>query len=371
MENKIHPWWPKQPAIYDINKTYFENAEEGPFFNSEIPERNWPDKSEWIDFLGHKVASPIGIPAGPLLNSSWIDLAGKLGFDIPTYKTIRSHEHPSHPLPNVVPVQTHDQLIPEKLPISLTSLDQIPHEIQNIGITNSFGNPSRTPEYLAEDIHRANAFLHEGQVMIVSVFGTEQEKVSLEDDFAITARFAMQCGAKIIEANFSCPNVNAKEGSLYSNPEMVSTISKKIVDSIADIPLIIKLGLFQNPEQLRETMIAAARSGVRAICGINTISMSVVDAHGKPTLGESRKECGICGNPIREAALKLIREAAKINREEKLDLVLMGTGGAMIPEHFDEFLEAGADVAMSATGMMWDPLLAMRYHKEIQCKIKN
>ena len=35
----------------------------------------------------------------------------------------------------------------------------------------------------------------------------------------------------------------------------------------------------------------------------------------------------------------------------------------MLPEHFDAFLEAGADIATTATGMMWDPYLALRYHE--------
>ena len=39
---------------------------------------------------------------------------------------------------------------------------------------------------------------------------------------------------------------------------------------------------------------------------------------------------------------------------------LMGTGGVTLPEHFDHFFKAGADVAMSAVGMMWDPYLAVK-----------
>ena len=34
----------------------------------------------------------------------------------------------------------------------------------------------------------------------------------------------------------------------------------------------------------------------------------------------------------------------------------------MVEDQFDQFLKAGASVAMSATGMMWDPFLALRYH---------
>jgi hypothetical protein len=42
----------------------------------------------------------------------------------------------------------------------------------------------------------------------------------------------------------------------------------------------------------------------------------------------------------------------------------MSTGGVVLPEHFDAFLNAGADVAMCASGMIWDPFIAMRYHSK-------
>jgi dihydroorotate dehydrogenase (NAD+) catalytic subunit len=40
---------------------------------------------------------------------------------------------------------------------------------------------------------------------------------------------------------------------------------------------------------------------------------------------------------------------------------LIGCGGITLSEHFDEFLDAGAEVATTATGMMWDPLLGLRW----------
>ena len=54
--------------------------------------------------------------------------------------------------------------------------------------------------------------------------------------------------------------------------------------------------------------------------------------------------------------------AHEINTHEKLDLALIACGGITLPEHFDQFLRTGADVATSATGMMWDPYLAAKYH---------
>jgi dihydroorotate dehydrogenase (NAD+) catalytic subunit len=360
---KLPTWYPSHPPIYDIHKTYLENADSGPFFKGTLPTRTMPPKAKWIDFLGFRVASPIGVPAGPLLTARWVDLAGKLGFDIPTYKTIRSREHPCHPLPNMVYVDTHGMLPQVGRPQSATLVAKPSSHLEELAVTNSFGMPSKSRAFLLEDIPRANASLHEGQVMVVSVVGSVRSDCTFLEDFVDAALLAKHAGAKIIEANFSCPNVDKSEGCLYMSPTTVTDLGKALVKAIAPIPLIIKVGTFSSEEQLRDVFHAAASSGIRAISGINTVSMAVVDEKGHPALGAARLTSGICGGPIRKVALNFVEHAARVNRREKLDLTLIGVGGITLPEHFDLFLNAGADVAMSATGMMWDPYLAARYHQ--------
>ena len=353
----IPDWYPENPPIYDIEKGYAENAAHGPFFSSHPPKRPQSEGPRRpIDFLGFALNSPIGVPAGPLLNSRWIALAAKLGFDVPTYKTIRSFAHPGHPLPNVLYVE---QTGPHRARL----LEEPPQSISQISITNSFGMPSKSPDFLLKDIEAANRSLGPGQVMIVSVVGTPGQGVSFSDDFTHVAQFAKEAGAKIIEVNFSCPNVDKAEGCLYTNVETVYEYTRRISSAIHSVPLILKVGLFDTREQMEKVFSAAARGGARAIAGINTISMEVVDSHGRAALGEKRKTSGVCGSAIRSQALHFIRQASEINRKEKLGLKLLGCGGIMLPEHFDAFLEAGADIATTATGMMWDPYLALRYHE--------
>jgi len=348
-------WYQERPPIYDIKKSYVDNLEHGPFFDSEFPKRQMPDPDLWIDFLGFPVASPLGVPAGPLLSSNWTKLAAELGFDIVIYKTIRSKPFPAHPLPNMIYVNTQDA--PPAIRTELPA-----HSIEELGVTNSFGMPSMSPAFLMEDIARANEALVPGQVLVVSVVGTPRPNEDFFEDFVKTALFAREAGAKIIEANFSCPNVATKDGILYTNPDTVYQLGTKLVKALGETPLIIKVGLFQSDKQMREVLNAAAKAGIRAVSGINTVSMPVVNESGEPALGEKRKTSGICGGPIRESALKFIRTARNFIDEDKLDLCLMGCGGITTAEHFEQFLDAGANVAQSATGMMWDPLLAMRYH---------
>lgn len=345
-------WFPKFLPVFDPDKSYMDNAEFGPFFEGVYPERK--NTKKHADFLGFPLASRLGVPAGPLLNSRWISFAAKMGFDILTYKTIRSVSHPGHPLPNILYVKREGD-------IAMQIKDQ-PSVIDQLTITNSFGMPSRSPEYLLQDIEKANRSIGPNQIMIVSVTATPSDERSFLHDFIETASLAKNAGAKLIEANFSCPNVGKKEGCLYMSPDAVLEYASKLVDAINPLPLILKVGKFQDEKQLHEVCVNAAKAGVRAISGLNSVSMRVVNDKKDPALGKHRETSGICGAGIRKDALEFTRMAHKIIRKEKLDLVLMGVGGIVLPEHFTEFFEAGADFALTATGMMWDPYLAFRYH---------
>ena len=346
--------------IYSIDKNYLENATKGPFFQGKIPGRVLPPENEWIDFLGFKVASPIGVPAGPLLNSRWVLFAAQMGFDVVTYKTIRSRAHPAHPLPNMVYVDTRGDLTEERTREKLFVTSKAPKTLKELAATNSFGIPSKDPDYLIEDIAKAQAGLGRGQAMIVSVVGTPRPGEDYAEDFADSARLALRGGAQIIEADLSCPNLVGSEGSLFTNPKSVFEITSRIKKAIKDTPLIIKVGALFDLELISAVMTAAHKAGADAICGINTVSMEVLKEDGTPALGENRRKAGVCGSPIRQAALQFVRLAHQANR---MNLTLMATGGVCDPSHFDDFLNAGADIAMSAIAMMWDPYLANNYHR--------
>src|SRR5947199_314124 len=87
---------------YDITQSYVFNYDRGPQFASPPPPiADGPCK----EFLGRKVRSRIGISAGLLLNSKWMIGYARRGFDILTYKTVRSAHRPCYPPPNWVFVE--------------------------------------------------------------------------------------------------------------------------------------------------------------------------------------------------------------------------------------------------------------------------
>lgn len=348
------------PPIYDVDKTYEDNRVHGPFFDGWLPTQEV--RPPTTEVLGIPLSSPIGIPAGPLLDSKWVALAAQLRYDLVAYKTIRSFPHPAHQLPNVAFVDQQQPLMPGALPPAV-ALGTLPQQMDSLTITNSFGNPTQELDFLREDIPRAKAALQPGQALIVSVVGTPGHGASFAEDFADAARFATECGADVVEANFSCPNVDTADGTLYRDPQAIEQFCKTITKATGDTPLVIKMGALLELPLLRQALQALVRGGARGVCGINTVGMAVQDSAGNPSLGPDRPTSGICGAAIRDAALAWTAAARKIIEEDNLDLDILACGGIVLPHHFQEFLDAGADVAMTATGMMWDPYLAYRYQQ--------
>ncbi len=347
--------------IYDIQLSYLDNAERGPFFHESPPARTFAPRSQWTTLCGQSVASPIGIPAGPLLNERWTTFAATFGYDIVTYKTIRSSAYAGHPVPNVIYVEWDE---PPHTGSEVYQSQNIPASMEELGITNSFGMPSRSPEYLKKDILNAKRALKPGQLLIVSIVGTPAPGIDLKTDFVRTAQLAKECGAEVIEANFSCPNVCSAEGTLYTDPKNAYDVAAALVKAIHPIPLIIKVGVFPATSLLQEVLKQLAHAGARAVCGINSVSMKVLTRDGTAALGPQRTTSGICGAPILQDALAFVREARTIIDREHLGLELLGCGGIVEPSHFDEFLNAGAQAALTATGMMWDPYLAHRWRTQ-------
>lgn len=349
---------PAYPPIYDPTKTYLENIEHGPFFTAELPKRDFPPKESWKKCLDFEIASRIGVSSGPLFNSKWIKLASDLGFDILTYRTIHSHHSAAYPPPNIIYIET-EQPMP-KLPKTVKQ-STIPSSIGQLSIAHSFGDPCNSSEILVKDMVKAGQSIKPGQLMIVSIIANPHPHFDLIQDFILAARLAKEAKVKVIEANLSCLNVAKGEGLIYMFPDIVFDLCNKLVKELRPIPLIIKTGLFSNKEQMHDVLVAATRAGVRGFSGINPLPVHVVDENGK-SIFESHRQSFLSGALLRDTALSFIKDAKSINHKEKLDLTLFGCGGITLPEHFDAYFEHGADIALAATGMVWDPLLAARHH---------
>jgi len=356
----------QKPAFYDPAISYDKNYLDGPpIFSQEIkpPIRDLKASKKFIH-LGQTISLPFGIPPGPLLNSQYMKAAFEWGFDVSTYKTVRAEEFPCHPHPNIMFVKAGDELHPDQTP-RLIATETQPSSLREMSITNSFGVPSKKATTWQKDVKKALDYAEENQTLVLSFMGTVKANQSQDEfiaDFAKASKLSADTGAKILEANLSCPNIG-NEGLVCYNLEVTEASCKAIRKQIGNLPLILKIGYFKDNSQL-EKLTEIAEKYAQGVAAINTLQVEVVDENGQQALpGKNRMKSGVCGTSIRWAGLEMVDRLRKIREKNKYNFEIIGIGGVMTPSDYFEYRRLGADLVQSATGAMWDPMLAYNIWK--------
>jgi len=350
----------QKPAFYDPLKSYEDNYADGPpILTTTPPPTRDLTSSKQFTFLGFTISLPFGIPPGPLLNSRFMEAAFSWGFDVSTYKTVRATAFPCHPFPNVLYVTTDKELHPDVTP-RLTATNREPINLETLNITNSFGVPSMPSDAWQKDVTQALGFAKANQLMILSFMGTVKNGQTQEEfiaDFAHAAALAVATGAKVVEANLSCPNIG-NEGLVCYNLEVSEAVCKAIRNAIGKTPLILKIGYYSDTDQLQKFAVMANKYA-QAIAAINTLQVEVVDEKGNQALpGPMRLRSGVCGSSIRWAGLAMTKQLHALKKKHGYSYEIVGVGGVLSVDDYIAYRRAGADLVQSATGSMWNPLLA-------------
>lgn len=334
-------------ARYDARQTYAWNYEHAPppvtMAIPQIPGR-------WT-YCGLQVPSPLGMPAGPLLNGRWALYYASLGFDVLTYKTVRSAARACYPLPNLQPVAC-GQLAggEERLPAVATAPSW----------AVSFGMPSMAPDVWRADVEWTRRELARDKVLAVSVVGSVQPGWSIDDlaaDYAQCARWAAESGADAIETNFSCPNVSTCDGQLYQQPEMAARVAAQVRQAIGDKPYVVKIGHVAGAAEA-QSLLTALAPYADGLAMTNSVAATVTAAGELMFGGEKR---GICGAATRQASVaQTALFAGLIARTSGRALRLIGVGGAGTADDVRAYLTAGAEHVQIATAAMLDPQVAIR-----------
>lgn len=351
--------------FYNPELTYKQNFTEGPFgafANKEIYENKGEPTYE---IFGTKVHVPFGIPAGPLLNGTFVKAALDKGFDVVVYKTVRTQKYPSNEWPNVLGIKIDGDLTLEKAEQGVLGT----HEYTKpLSVTNSFGVPSLDPEFWQKDLIDAIAHAKEGQLVIGSFQGTTNKDGDIAayvQDFADAAKMVKQTGAKVLEVNLSCPNEGSAHLLCFDIPRTKQVV-EAIKNEIGNTPLIIKIAYFADKDLLRK-LVEEVGGMVDGISAINTIPAKILDKEGNQALpgGPNRLKAGICGTPIQWAGLETVKNLKSLREELGMSYKIFGVGGVTSAEDYQKYRDAGADVVMSATGAMWNPYLAQEIKQNV------
>ncbi|WP_298869199.1 hypothetical protein [uncultured Gimesia sp.] len=341
---------------YDIQKTYQWNYENAP---DPVKQDQRAVPGRWA-FCGLPVSSPLGIPAGPLLNGKWVLYYASLGFDVLTYKTVRSTFRECYPLPNLQPVDTAPLSGGEQR-VSISKTMQGSWAV-------SFGMPSAPPDIWRKDVERTRKQLAKDKILSVSVVGSLQSGWSLDDladDYALCAQWAIQSGADCIETNFSCPNVCTRDGQLYQQPQAAALVASRVKEVTGSVPYLIKIGHVPDKSQAQE-LVKAILPYASGIVMTNSVASSVSDQEGKPMFGGEQR--GICGKATKQASLKQLKIFAQYIQEQPNKTALpdlISCGGISSAIDVKEFLAAGAQATHLATAAMCNPQIASQIRKEL------
>ena len=331
---------------YDHLRSYAWNYQNAPL---EAKVAYPPIQGDW-EFCGLPVDSPLGIAAGPLLNGAWCLYYASLGFDVLTYKTVRSSARECYPLPNLVPVQCQ-------------TLDSTPEFVRATEVMKdtwavSFGMPSADPVVWRADVEHTRTKLPNGKLLSVSIVGTVQEGWSIEDladDYANCAHMAIESGADCVEANLSCPNVSTCDGQLYQNPTHAQIVTEAIRQRMGSHPLIIKIGHFHSDDGIAE-LLNAVDPFVTGIAMTNSIASRVQCDGDLMFDGQMRGICGsaICGESVRQVT-RFSRAVGELN----LSTQIIGVGGISDSKDVKAYLDAGAHACHLATAVMINPMVGV------------
>lgn len=347
---------------FDPKLSYEENYKKGPFGEFSKKKKFIQKGKLRNTFLDKQVFEPFGIPAGPLINSKFVNAALDKGFDIVEYKTVRSGVFSSHSWPNVLSVKIRGKLTEEKAKKGLIGYFKFRNPPS---ITNSFGVPSKDPDIWQKDLSRAVKYEKKGQLVIGSFQGTlskENNNKKYFEDFVTTARLVKETGVKVLEVNLSCPNEGHSNFLCY-DIERSRNILTLIKNEIGDTPLIAKVSYFHSKHRLGK-FVNEVGDIVQGISAINTLPAKVIDERGGQALpGEGRITSGVCGDAIRWAGLEMVKRLKILREEFDYDFEIIGVGGVLNSKHYVSYRKAGADAVMSATGSMWNPFLAQEIKK--------
>ena len=340
-------------AIYKVNRSYAWNYAHAP----ALPRMRRLPPSPGSTLLGYQVSSPIGIAAGPLLNSKWIEAYARLGFDVLTYSTVRSRFQPAHALPNIRHVETREQfaLAPRR-----------PHLNGSPTIAVSMGMPSMDPEIWRKDMRRTKERLGEGQILIASVLGTADpggDAESLIADYTRCAVWAAEAGADAIEVQLAAPNLFGEPGQMICESIPLSAQILYRIRTTLSIPLIAKLGVFRTPRLLHETATKLA-PWVSAFSLVPSIPRRVLDEDGKPAF-EGREWADVVGASTYPVCARQIEEMIAWRKAGAWDHAILAIGGITTVDRARELLTEGATVAMVDTAALYDPLFAVRFRQMI------
>lgn len=211
------------------------------------------------------------------------------------------------------------------------------------GMLNSIGIPSNGLLYFVDRIIPHYAGVASPLVASVSADTAEE--------FAAACEALSVPGVAAIEANISCPNLEADGRAFAMSPTDTHRAITQIKRSTR-VPIWAKLT--PNVADIAEIARAAEDAGADALVVANTLLGMAIDPETrKPRLGNVMG--GLSGPAIRPVIVRMVFQCARAVR-----IPVIGCGGILSAEDAVEHLLAGASAVQIGTASFLDPAAMLR-----------
>ncbi|SEK28272.1 dihydroorotate dehydrogenase [Pacificibacter marinus] len=217
------------------------------------------------------------------------------------------------------------------------------------GMLNAIGIPSKGIEYFRDEMLPFWAGFKAPLVVSISAHSF--------DEFARLAGEVSLAGVAAIEANISCPNIEADGNAFAMRPDTTHEVVTRL-RAETDLPLWAKLT--PNTGEPVEVALAAEAAGADALVVANTLlGMSIDIGKRRPRLGNVMG--GMSGPAIKPIALRMTYQCAKA-----VTIPVIGCGGISTRDDVLEFLIAGASAVQIGTATFQSPTVMARLITELR-----
>jgi dihydroorotate dehydrogenase (NAD+) catalytic subunit len=211
------------------------------------------------------------------------------------------------------------------------------------GMLNSIGLPSKGLRHYLEET--APHYRGVDAPLIASVSADTAE------EFAMACEAFSAPGIAAIEANISCPNLEADGRAFAMSAEdthrVLSAIKRR-----ARVPIWAKLT--PNVTEIAEIARAAEDAGADALVVANTFLAMAIDTETRrPRLGNVLG--GLSGPAVRPLVVRMVFQCARA-----VKIPVIGCGGIATAEDALEHLLAGASAVQVGTASFLDPAIMLR-----------
>jgi dihydroorotate dehydrogenase (NAD+) catalytic subunit len=216
------------------------------------------------------------------------------------------------------------------------------------GMLNSIGIPSKGLDYFLR--HVLPPYLRFGTPVVVSI------SADTVDEFARAAARVSVPGVAVIEANISCPNLEA-DGRAFAMDPATTRAAVRAVRSETALPIWAKLT--PNVSHVAEIACAAEAAGASAVVMGNTVLGMAIDVRTrKPRLGNVMG--GLSGPAIKPIAVRMVYQCHR-----SVSIPVIGCGGIARAEDVVEFMLAGASAVQVGTASFQDPGIMQKITRDL------